>query len=144
MSIAASFTAAKRLQCGAATSHPAWAQYGGWGMAFRIASLRTGCGGLFSGIADLPIFEDPQALYDVDVGEDIIVRCHRKIVYPNGTIYNGFVDTATRMRAGNIVPLTIVLMDSEDDPEISMRLAILNNMSRHVSTGATAAAIWNH
>ena len=32
------------------------------------------------------LFEDPQALYDVDVGEDIIVRCHRKIVYPNGTI----------------------------------------------------------
>ena len=35
---------------------------------------------------------DPQALYDVDVGDDIIVRCHRKIVYPNGTIYSGFVD----------------------------------------------------
>jgi hypothetical protein len=31
-------------------------------------------------------------MYDVDVGDDIIVRCHRKIVYPNGTIYSGFVD----------------------------------------------------
>ena len=43
---------------------------------------------------------DPQALYDVDVGGDIIVRCHRKIVYPNGTIYSGFVDTATGLPDG--------------------------------------------
>ena len=43
---------------------------------------------------------DPQVLYDVDVGDDIIVRCHRKIVYPNGTIYSGFVDTATGLPDG--------------------------------------------
>ncbi len=43
---------------------------------------------------------DQQALYDVDVGDDIIVRCHRKIVYPNGTIYSGFVDTATGLPDG--------------------------------------------
>jgi hypothetical protein len=35
---------------------------------------------------------DPQALYDDDVGDDIIVRCHRKIIYLHGTIYSGFVD----------------------------------------------------
>jgi DNA-directed RNA polymerase subunit RPC12/RpoP len=38
--------------------------------------------------------------YDVDVGNDIIVRCHRKIVYPNGTVYTGFVDTATGLADG--------------------------------------------
>ena len=42
---------------------------------------------------------DSQA-YDVDVGNDIIVRCHRKIVYPNGTVYIGFVDTATGLPDG--------------------------------------------
>lgn len=43
---------------------------------------------------------DLQALYDVDIGKDVIVRCHRKIVYPNGTVYIGFVDTATGLPDG--------------------------------------------
>ena len=35
-------------------------------------------------------------------------------------------------RAGNVAEFSIVLMDSEDDAEISMRLAILESISRHI------------
>ncbi len=35
-------------------------------------------------------------------------------------------------RAGNVAEFSIVLMDSEDDEEISMRLAILESISRHI------------
>jgi hypothetical protein len=43
---------------------------------------------LFSGTADLPIF-------DVDVSDKLILRRFRKIRYDNGTVYEGFVDEAT-------------------------------------------------
>jgi len=35
-------------------------------------------------------------------------------------------------RAGNVAEFSVVLMDSEDDAEISMRLAILESVSRHI------------
>ncbi len=39
--------------------------------------------------------------YDVDVsGNDIVVRCFRKIQYENGTMYEGFVDMSTGLADG--------------------------------------------
>ncbi len=39
--------------------------------------------------------------YDVDVsGNDIVVRCFRKIQYENGTMYESFVDMSTGLADG--------------------------------------------
>jgi hypothetical protein len=52
--------------------------------------------------------------------------------------------TTEEDRALNGAPLTIVLMDFEDDPEISMRLAILDNISRHfVASSERTGENWN-
>ncbi len=40
-------------------------------------------------------------VYDVDVsGNDIVVRCFRKIQYENGTMYESFVDMSTGLADG--------------------------------------------